>query len=165
MSCHVTWYHVVLTSLSCVTKFFYHTFFFHTLVWLLLSSCRYFKCPLILIITSYLSSYIVISKFFFLLLSSLLLQCCYTTLVVLWDCYGLVCDSLACVPSWNFVSKKSSRTFVIPARASLRSHAPAFMSPKCGISTHVSMLRMCQGTPRTHYARTRRAIPWFMCHY
>jgi hypothetical protein len=30
--------------------------------------------------------------------------------------------------------KKSSRTFVIPARTSLRSHAPAFMSPTCGIS-------------------------------
>jgi hypothetical protein len=75
--------------------------------------------------------------------------CCYTTLVVLWDCYGLVCDSLACVPSWNFVSKKSSRTFVIPARTSLRSHAPAFMSPTCGSGTHVSMLRICRRTLRT----------------
>jgi hypothetical protein len=27
-SCHVMSYHVVLTPLSCVTKFFYHTFFF-----------------------------------------------------------------------------------------------------------------------------------------
>jgi hypothetical protein len=63
MSCHVI--HVVLTSLSCVTKFFYHTFFF--ILWSdCLSSCRNFKSSLILIITSYLPSYIVISKFFFL---------------------------------------------------------------------------------------------------
>jgi hypothetical protein len=79
-SYHVMSCHVVLTSLPCVTKFLSYIFFFHTLVWLLLSSCRYFKCSLILIIiTSYLSSYIVSSKFFFfLLLSSLLLQCVAT---------------------------------------------------------------------------------------
>jgi hypothetical protein len=39
---HVMTCHVVLTSLPCVTNFFFsYIFFFHTLTWLLLSSCRY----------------------------------------------------------------------------------------------------------------------------
>jgi hypothetical protein len=126
-----TSYHVVLTSLH-VLKIFYHTFFFFIL-WS--DGCYHhvvIKCSIILIITSYLSSYIVISKFFF-LLSSLSLQCVVTQHSWCCEIVMVLCvDSLGCAPSWNFVSKKSSRTFVIPARTSLRSHAPAFMSPTCG---------------------------------
>jgi hypothetical protein len=82
-----------------------------------------------------LSSYIVISKFFF-FVSSLLLQCVVTQHSWCCEIVMVSCvDSLACVSSCNFVSKKkSSRTFVIPAHTSLRSHVPAFMSPTRGIS-------------------------------
>jgi hypothetical protein len=49
---HVMTYHVVLTSLSCVTKFFIIIFFFFSYFGLItLPSCRYFKCAIILIIT------------------------------------------------------------------------------------------------------------------
>jgi hypothetical protein len=48
---------------------------------------------------------------------------------------------------------------MIPARTSLRSHAPAFMSPTCGISHSVSMLRMCRRTPRTSLRSHSTCIP------
>jgi hypothetical protein len=109
-SCHVMWYHVVLTSLPCVTKFFYHTFFLY-FGWLFLSSCRCFKC------SSYSSSHHTchhtsssVNFFFYYYHHS----CCSVLLHItrgVWDCYGLVVDSLASVPPWNFVSKKSSRLF------------------------------------------------------
>jgi hypothetical protein len=62
MSCHVV--SCRLNIVIMCTKFLSHIFFFHALVWLLLSSCHYFKHR------SYssshqLASYIVIGKFFF----------------------------------------------------------------------------------------------------
>jgi hypothetical protein len=58
-------------------------------------------------------------------------------------------DSLPVCRHETSYQKNPHRLFMIPARTSLRSHAPAFMSPTCGISHSWSMLRMCQRTPRT----------------
>jgi hypothetical protein len=86
-SCHVMSYHVVLTSLSCVTKFFsIHFFFILCLIVVIIMS--------LLNVRSYSSSHHTCHhtsasvNFFFI---TLVAVCCYTTLVVLWDCYGLVC--------------------------------------------------------------------------
>jgi hypothetical protein len=114
---------------------FFIIHFFYTLVWLLLSSCRYFKCSLILIITSYLPSYIVISKFFFFVIIITLAAVCCTQ--HLWCCEVVMVscvDSLPVCRHETSYQKNPHRLFMIPARTSLRSHAPAFMSPTCGIS-------------------------------
>jgi hypothetical protein len=132
-SCHVMSYHVVLTSLSCVTKFFsIHFFFILCLIVVIIMS--------LLNVRSYSSSHHTChhtsaSVNFFFFASSLLLQCVVTQHSWCCEIVMVSCvDSLACVSSWNFVSKKSSRTFVIPAHTSLRSHVPAFMSPTRGMS-------------------------------
>jgi hypothetical protein len=142
-------YHVVLTSLSCVTKFFSIHFFFSYFVWL----CYHhviIKCSIILIITSYLSSYICIGKFFFFCIITLVAVCCYTTLVVLWDCYGLVCRFTSlCVVMKLRIKKNPHGLLWYPhilrcARTCLLSWVP-----HVGWVSHVSMLRMRLRTPRT----------------
>jgi hypothetical protein len=79
---------------------------------------------------------------------------------VLWDCYGSSVDSLACVPSWNFISKKSSRTFY-----DTRTHFAA-LARACFHESHVwdkSLVWVCCACVEERlahrYARTRRAIP------
>jgi hypothetical protein len=100
---------------------------------------------------------------FFFIIITLVAVCCYTTLVVLWDCYGLVCWFISLCDVMKLRIKKSSRTFVIPARTSLRSHAPAFMSPPRGISPHVSSCASVEERLAHRYARTRRATPLRCC--
>jgi hypothetical protein len=69
-------------------------------------------------------------------------------------------DSLACVPSWNFVSKKSSRTFYDTC-----THF-ATLARACFHESHVwdkSLMSVCCACVEERlahrYARTRRAIP------
>jgi hypothetical protein len=78
-SCHVMSYHVVSHRYHVLFNFFFiiHFFFFSYFALILLSSCRYFKCSIILIITSYLSHTSSSVNFFF-LLASILLQCVAT---------------------------------------------------------------------------------------
>jgi hypothetical protein len=94
--------------------------------------------------------YIVISKFFFFVIITLAAVYCYTTLVVLWDCYDLVCrfPSLCAVMKLR-IKKIPHGLFMIPARTSLRSHAPAFMSLTCGISHSCEYAAHVRRTPRT----------------
>jgi hypothetical protein len=143
--------------------FIIHIFFSHIL-W---SDCCHHH--VVIKFSSYSSSYRTChhtssSVNFFFLLSSLLLQCCYTHS---W-CYEVVMvtcvDPLACVPSRNFVSKKSSRTFVIPARTSLCSHAPAFMSLTCGISLSCEYAAHIGSQNASHIATLALDVP-FPCRF
>jgi hypothetical protein len=131
MSCHVIPCRLNIV-IMCTKLFIIHFFFF-------------ILCLIIVIIMSLLNVRLCSSSHhtchhrsssvnFFFVIITLLAVCCYTTLVVLWDCYGLVCRFPSLCVVMKLRIKKSSRTFVIPAHTSLRSHVPAFMSPTRGIS-------------------------------
>jgi hypothetical protein len=92
--------------------------------------------------------HIVINKFFF--ISSLLLQCVvHNTRGAVRFLWSRVSDSLICVPSWNFASKKSSRTFVMPARTRCARTRLLSWVPRVGYVTHVRYAAHVRRTPRT----------------
>jgi hypothetical protein len=159
-SCHVMWCHVILTALSCVTKFFYHTFFFFTL-W---SDCCYHH--VVILSVSYSSSHHTghhtssSVNFFFIILITLAAVRCYTTLVVLWDCYGLVCRFISLCAVMKLHIKKILTDFLWYPHA-LRCARTRLLSWVSRVGKALMWVCCaCVEERLAHrYARTRRAIP------
>jgi hypothetical protein len=159
-SCHVMSYHVVLTSLSCVTKFFIIHFFFSyfdLIVGIIL---------LLLNVRSYSSSHhtfiIQSSLNFFFINITLVAVCCYTTLAVLWDCYDLVCRFISLCVVMKLRIKKILTDF-----CDTRTHFAA-LARACFHESNTwdkSVMWVCCACVEERlahrYARTRRAIPSF----